>query len=102
MHLTRARAWPFFARQVASSGNARLSRPGPMATRRASSSFPTGDLVMRSLFFGTTVVAIVASAASAQQRPQQALELRPFVGAYVPTGALRDAFKGGVMLGGQA
>jgi hypothetical protein len=57
---------------------------------------------MRSLFFGTTVVAIVASAASAQQRPQQALELRPFVGAYVPTGALRDAFKGGVMLGGQA
>ena len=55
---------------------------------------------MRSLFLGATALVIVASAANAQQ--PRTLELRPFVGAYVPTGALRDAFTSGLMLGGQA
>lgn len=58
---------------------------------------------MRSLLLGTTALVIVASAASAQQRViARAIELRPFAGAYVPAGNMRNYFKSGFTLGGQA
>jgi outer membrane protein with beta-barrel domain len=58
---------------------------------------------MRSLLLGTTALVIMASAASAQTPAYvRAIELRPFAGAYVPTGKLRDDFKAGFTFGGQA
>jgi hypothetical protein len=42
---------------------------------------------------------VAAGAALSAQPPRTAAELRPFIGAYVPSGALRDAFKDGLLVG---
>lgn len=44
---------------------------------------------------------IAAGAALSAQPPKTAAELRPFIGAYVPSGGLRDAFKDGLLAGVQ-
>jgi hypothetical protein len=50
----------------------------------------------------TAAVLMVGSALGAQvTAPPLTPELRPFVGAYVPTGAMRDDFKAATMLGAQ-
>jgi hypothetical protein len=53
-----------------------------------------------------TAAALFTAAASAQpavaQAPGLGIELRPFVGAYIPTGDQRDFLKDAVLVGGQA
>ncbi|MEW5916757.1 MAG: hypothetical protein AB1762_10140 [Gemmatimonadota bacterium] len=48
------------------------------------------------------LVACITSSASAQRPAAFRPELRPFVGAFIPTGGLRSDFKTATMLGGQA
>ena len=50
------------------------------------------------------LAALIAGApsAAAQQKSWIGPEIRPFVGAYLPTGAIRTDFKSAVMLGAQA
>jgi Outer membrane protein beta-barrel domain len=50
----------------------------------------------------TTGVLVAGATALSAQAPQPALELRPFVGAYIPTGAQRDLFRDAPMFGVQA
>lgn len=58
---------------------------------------------MRSVLLGTTALVIAATAATAQTPAiARAIELRPFAGAYVPTGKMKDEFKSGFMFGAQA
>lgn len=47
-------------------------------------------------------IASIASIASAQRIEPFGVELRPFAGAYVPMGAMRDDFKDAFTVGGQA
>lgn len=58
---------------------------------------------MRYQALAVAAVLALASTASAQTRfaPKAGPEIRPLVGAYVPTGSQADAFKTAVLVGGQ-
>lgn len=68
-----------------------------MSTRR----FFTSAVVRRALN-SATLLTFIASAGTAQAQGSTAFELRPFVGAYIPTGDQRDLLKDAVLVGGQA
>jgi opacity protein-like surface antigen len=56
---------------------------------------------MRYIRFALAALVCAAPALSAQKIQPAGLELRPFVGAYVPTSAMRDDFKNGTTFGAQ-
>ena len=56
---------------------------------------------MKRTLAAVAVLALVATTASAQRIKPFGPELRPFAGAYVPMGAMRDDFKDALTLGGQ-
>jgi hypothetical protein len=55
------------------------------------------EVAMRAFVFMLAVLVSVPITAQAQVKP----ELRPFVGAFIPTGTQRDVFKDAVLTGGQ-
>lgn len=58
--------------------------------------------VVRRALSGAALLAIVPFVGSVQAQTSSAFELRPFVGAYIPTGDQRDFLKDAVLVGGQA
>lgn len=57
---------------------------------------------MRYQYFLMSALIVAASTSSAQQSKWIGPEIRPFVGAYVPAGAIRTEFRSAPMLGVQA
>lgn len=57
---------------------------------------------MRTIVLAVALAAVVGTAGAQTETAAPRVELRPFIGAYVPTGALRDVMKDAPTLGAQA